>query len=84
MKVREIAYSNRFLGDYKPFTQELITEAITDLLQIAESIESEMDVEDLRKGVYQDNYHQEVNGNKYVLQHDIVCDYLVLYEVLED
>ena len=40
--------------------------------------------EDLRKGVYQDNYYMERNGKQYVIQHDIVCDYLVLYEVLDD
>ena len=81
--VREIAYTNRFLGNYKPFNIiENQEEALTDLLQIAECNENESEVEELRKGVYQDNYYMERNGIQYVIQHDIVCDYLVLYEIV--
>lgn len=85
MLVREIAYTNRFLGDYKPLNIiENQENALTDLLQIAESVELESEVEELHKGVYQDNYYMERYGVKYVIQHDIVCDYLVLYEVVKE
>ena len=83
--VREIAYTNSFLGNYKPLNiAENQEEALTDLLQIAECNETENDVEELHKGVYQDNYYVERNGIQYVIQHDIVCDYLVLYEVVTE
>lgn len=85
MLVREIAYTNRFLGDYKPLNIiENQENALTDLLQIAESVELESEVEELHKGVYQDNYYMERYGVKYVIQHDIVCDYLILYEVVKE
>lgn len=81
--VREIAYTNRFLGNYKPLNIiENQEEALTDLLQIAECVEQENEVEELRKGIYQDNYYVERNGIQYVIQHDVVCDYLTLYEIV--
>lgn len=83
MKVKEIVYTNRFLGNYKPLNifnnQE---EALTDLLQIAESVEVENDVEELHKGIYQDNYYMKRNGVEYVVQHDIVDDSLTLYKLI--
>jgi hypothetical protein len=83
MQVREIAYTNRFLGDCQPLNITENQEAVlTYLLQIAECTEIENEVEELHKGVYQDNYYMERYGVQYVIQHDIVCDYLVLYEVI--
>ena len=83
--VREIAYTNRFLGNYKPLNIiENQEEALTDLLMIAECCEYHNNIEELHKGVYQDNYYLERNGIQYVIQHDVVCDYLVLYEIVEE
>lgn len=84
MLVKELAYTDRFLGDYKPFTVESIVEAINDMLELASS-DAEGEAEELHKGVYQDNYFVEnLSGKDYVLQHDIVCDYLVLYEIVKE
>ena len=87
MIVREMVYTNRFLGDYKPLNIiENQENCLTDLLDIFEDNEYEYlrpYSEDLHKGIYQDNYYMERDGKQYVIQHDIVCDYLVLYEVLD-
>ena len=81
--VKEIAYTNRFLGDYKPLNIiENQEEALTDLLQIAECNEQDNETEELRKGVYQDNYYMERYGVQYVIKHDIVDDSLTLYELV--
>lgn len=39
--------------------------------------------ENYHKGVYQDNYYDTVDGVEYCLQHDIVTDSCVLYELKE-
>ncbi len=87
MIVREMVYTNRFLGDYKPLNiVENQENCLTDLLDMFEDNECEYRSsysEDLHKGIYQDNYYMKRNGKEYVIQHDIACDYLVLYEVLD-
>ena len=35
------------------------------------------------KGVYQDNYYDSVDGIEYLMQHDIVTNICVLYELKE-
>ena len=84
--VRMIAYTSEFIDDYKPLNIiENQEEALTDLLMIAESRDYiEEPVQELRKGEYQDNHYVERNGIQYVIQHDLVFDYLVLYELVEE
>lgn len=82
--VREIAYMELQNEDYKSLNIiDVQEEVLTELLQIAECvILDDREVEELHKGVYQDNYYVERYGIQYVIQYDIICDSLTLYELV--
>lgn len=85
-KMREIAYcTDRELEDmdYLP-VRENQSEILEHLLMIAsDNPHLEGEWEDYHKGVYQDNYYDTVYGIEYCVQHDIVTNYCVLYELKE-
>lgn len=83
--VKEIAYME-LNEDYKSLNIiDVQEEVLTELLQIAECVVlDDREVEELHKGVYQDNYYVERYGIKYVIQHDIICNSLILFEVIEN
>lgn len=64
--------------------KENTTEIFDHLLRIAsDNPELEREWKDYHKGVYQDNYYDSLDGTEYLLQHDIVTNYCVLYELRE-
>ena len=69
--------------NYLP-VKENTTEIFDHLLRItSDNPELEREWEDYHKGVYQDNYYDSLDGTEYLLQHDIVTNYCVLYELRE-
>lgn len=83
---REIAYCFECeLEDmgYLP-VKENITEIFDHLLRIAsDNPEITREWENYSKGIYHDNYYDTVDGVEYCLQHDIVTNGCVLYELME-
>lgn len=83
---REISYCYEHeLEDmgYLP-VKENITEIFDHLLMIASDNPGITEKwEAYSKGVYHDNYYDTVDGVEYCLQHDIVTDSCVLYELKE-
>ena len=81
---REIAYcGERELGEmgYLP-VRENIDEILDHLLRIAsDNPHLEGKWEEYHKGVYQDNYYDSIDGIEYLVQHDIVTNTCVLYEL---
>ena len=81
---REIAYcGERELEDmaYLP-VRENIDEILDHLLRIAsDNPHLEGKWEEYHKGVYQDNYYDSIDGIEYLVQHDIVTNTCVLYEL---
>ena len=81
---REIAYcGERELGEmgYLP-VRENIDEILDHLLRIAsDNPHLEGKWEEYHKGVYQDNYYDSVDGIEYLVQHNIVTNTCVLYEL---
>ena len=83
---REISYcGERELEemDYLP-VRENEAEIFDHLLRIASDnphLEGKWD--EYHKGVYQDNYYDSVDGIEYLMQHDIVTNICVLYELKE-
>mgnify|MGYP005961141751 FL=1 len=84
---REIAYcGERELEEmgYLP-VRENIDEILDHLLRIAsDNPHLEGKWEEYHKGVYQDNYYDSVDGTEYLVQHDIVGNECVLYELREN
>ena len=83
---KEIAYcGGRELEemDYLP-VRENVQEILDHLLRIAsDNPHLEGEFEEYHKGVYQDNYYDTVDGIEYCVQHDIVTNDCVLYELKE-
>ena len=83
---KEIAYcGERELEDmgYLP-VRENVSEILEHLLRIAsDNPHLEKEFEEYHKGVYQDNYYDSVDGIEYCVQHDIVTNDCVLYELKE-
>lgn len=83
---KEIAYcGKRELEDmdYLP-VRENVSEILEHLLRIAsDNPHLEREFGEYHKGVYQDNYYDSVDGIEYCVQHDIVTNYCVLYELKE-
>ena len=83
---KEIAYcGERELEDmgYLP-VRENVSEILEHLLRIAsDNPHLEKEFEEYHKGVYQDNYYDSVDGVEYCIQHDIVTNDCVLYELKE-
>lgn len=81
---REIAYcGERELEEmgYLP-VRENIDEILDHLLRIAsDNPHLEGKWEEYHKGVYQDNYYDSIDGIEYLVQHDIVTNTCVLYEL---
>lgn len=81
---REIAYcGERELEEmgYLP-VRENIDEILDHLLRIAsDNPHLEGKWEEYHKGVYQDNYYDSIDGIEYLVQHDIVMNTCVLYEL---
>lgn len=81
---REIAYcGERELEEmgYLP-VRENTDEILDHLLRIAsDNPHLEGKWEEYHKGVYQDNYYDSVDGIEYLVQHDIVGNECVLYEL---
>ena len=78
---KEIAYcGERELEDmdYLP-VRENVSEILEHLLRIAsDNPHLEKEFEEYHKGVYQDNYYDNVDGIEYCVQHDIVTNDCVL------
>ena len=65
--------------------RENIDEILDHLLRIAsDNPHLEGKWEEYHKGVYQDNYYDSVDGTEYLVQHDIVGNECVLYELREN
>ena len=83
---KEIAYcGERELEDmgYLP-VRENVSEILEHLLRIAsDNPHLEKEFEEYHKGVYQDNYYDSVDGFEYCVQHDIVTNDCVLYELTD-
>lgn len=57
-------------------------EILDHLLMIAsDNPQLEKEWEDYHKDIYQDNYYDNVDGVEYCIQHDIVTNDCVLYEL---
>ena len=83
---KEIAYcgeSGLEAMDYLP-VMENIDEIFDHLLRIAsDNPHLENEWGEYHKNVYQYNYYYYVDGIEYLVQHDIVTDTCVLYELKE-
>lgn len=83
---KEIAYcGERELEDmgYLP-VRENVSEILEHLLRIAsDNPHLEKEFKEYHKGVYQDNYYDSVDGVEYCVQHDIITNDCVLYELKE-
>ena len=83
---KEIAYcgeSELEAMDYLP-VRENIDEIFNHLLQIAsDNTHLESEWEEYHKSVYQDNYYDSVDEIEYLVQHDVVTNICVLYELKE-
>lgn len=83
-KWQELAWTDEFMGDYKPLNvKENQEELLTELLDRAENCpyDNPSELEDCHKGVYQDNYYMTRDGIDYVIQYDFTCDIATLYQV---
>lgn len=81
---REIAYcGERELEEMGYLSvRENIDEILDHLLRIAsDNPHLEGKWEEYHKGVYQDNYYDSIDGIEYLVQHDIVMNTCVLYEL---
>ena len=69
---------------YRIPLRENVSEILEHLLRIAsDNPHLEREFEEYHKGVYQDNYYDSVDGVEYCIQHDIVTNDCVLYELKE-
>ena len=83
---KEIAYRNNEDGGYS-VVRDSIDEIFTDLFNFAcENPELESDwknYEQMHTTIYKDEYYVDKDDIHYLIQHDIVTNDLVLYELKE-
>lgn len=78
---KEIAYLSNEYDEYSPLQANMERLTIDLLNYAAENPDAEGCWEHYHKTPYQDNYYFEIDGVDYCIQHDIVAQTLVLYEL---